>query len=137
MAGPDKRDGTPVTLADILITDELRSRPSRPPDHAAENRALRVLAEAMGEAPRAILQTLVDTVRELCRADSAGISILESDDGRAVFRWPAIAGRLAAAAGEQVRWDAAPCWVVLERDAVQLFVHPDRYFAFSTPLDPP
>ncbi|MHB1560235.1 MAG: sensor histidine kinase, partial [Isosphaeraceae bacterium] len=42
-----------------------------------------------------------------------------------------------AAAGEQVRWDAAPCWVVLERDAVQLFVHPDRYFAFSTPLDPP
>ncbi len=137
MSGSDEPDGRAVSLADVLCTDELRTRPSRSPDHAAENRALRALAEAMGEAPHAILQRLVDTACALCRADSAGISILESRDGREMFRWPAIAGRLAAAAGEGIRRDAAACWVVLERDSVQLFVHPDRYFAPSTPLDPP
>jgi GAF domain-containing protein len=137
MPGLDALDRPTVCLEDVLRTGELRRRPSRPPDHAAENRALAALAATMAQAPRAILQKLVDTALELCRADSAGISILESDGDREAFRWRAIAGRFGANVGEAMARDASPCGTVLDRDAVLLFAHPERHFASSVPVDPP
>ena len=38
-------------LEEVLTTEELARRPSRPPDYAAENRALLALAQAMAESP--------------------------------------------------------------------------------------
>jgi hypothetical protein len=42
----------------------------------------------MAENPRNMLQKLVEMAVELCRADTAGIGILEGD----VFRWESLAG---------------------------------------------
>ena len=39
-------------LDDIIVTELLHQRPSRPADHAAENRVLVALARAMAESPR-------------------------------------------------------------------------------------
>src|SRR5215831_3038309 len=91
----DSMDRVPASLDDVLITAELVRRPERRPDYEAENRALTALAEVMAESTQAILQKLVQTTLEMCRADSAGISILECDGTSEMFRWPAIAGLFA------------------------------------------
>jgi hypothetical protein len=49
----------------------------------------------MADSPETILQKLVETALDLCRADSAGISILEPGVAAGVIRWHAIAGQLA------------------------------------------
>jgi hypothetical protein len=58
-AGSRSPNGTgprSVTSAEVL-----RQRPSRPPDHAAENLALIGLAQSMATVPEDILQRLADT----------------------------------------------------------------------------
>ena len=84
--------GSSVPLESILCTDELKRRPSRSPDYEKESRALVALAEALSESPRTVLQTLAETILHVCRAGSAGISLLTKDDGGKRFYWPAIAG---------------------------------------------
>lgn len=137
MTGPAELDRTAVSLADVLCTEELRRRPTRRPDYTAENQALSAMAEAMAQAPRTILQKLVNTARDLCRADSAGISILETEADREVFRWHAIAGQFAVNTGKGMPRDASPCGTVLDRNAVLVFARPERHFAYSVAVDPP
>ena len=67
-------------LRSMLSTAELSRRPTRPPDRAAENEALIELARVMATSPDAILQKLADTALTLCRAHSAGLSLLEDGD---------------------------------------------------------
>src|SRR5262245_1785644 len=85
-----------VSLDDVLITAELAHRPARMANYETENLALTALAEAMADSPQKILQKLVETALDLCRADSAGISILEAGGAAGVFRWHAIAGQFAS-----------------------------------------
>lgn len=54
-----------ITLADILITEELSHRVSRVPNLQAENQAMRTLIHQMGQDSEALLQSLVDTALEL------------------------------------------------------------------------
>ena len=82
--------GGAVPLASILRTEELRRRPSRPPEFEKENGALAALVSALADSPRTILQTLADKVLEVLHADSAGLSLLTKDETR--FSWAAIAG---------------------------------------------
>ena len=77
-------------LESILCTEELLSRPWRPPDHKMENSALVALVSALADSPRTILQTLADKVLEVLHADSAGLSLLTKDGKR--FYWAAISG---------------------------------------------
>src|SRR5207253_10376296 len=96
MSGSDRQGTEAVTLEDVDIQSDLVARPHRPPDYEAENRALLDLAGVMTESPHNILQKLVETALELCRADSAGISLIETQNGEPVFRWEALAGVYAA-----------------------------------------
>ena len=90
----DRRRLGPTQLShEVLITDELSHRPARPPDYEAESRALVELARAMVDSPQSILQMLVGMALDLCNAQTAGISLLESSDtGEEIFRWRALAG---------------------------------------------
>src|SRR6185437_433426 len=85
--------GGAVSLESILCTEELQRRPLRPPDYEKENRALVALSGALADSPRSILQTLADTILDVCQADSAGISLLTKDDDGKRFYWPAISGK--------------------------------------------
>src|SRR5258705_8011646 len=69
-------------LRSVLSIAELNGRPSRPPDHAAENHALIALAQQLAVSPVGMLQTLAETALKLCGAHSAGISLLEPDGKR-------------------------------------------------------
>ncbi len=73
----DQSGGPTATLAEVDIRSELSSRPPRLPDPEGLDRALAVLAREMTENPRSMLQRLVETALQLCRADTAGLSLLE------------------------------------------------------------
>jgi len=122
-------------LDSVISTFELIRRPTRPPDFEAENRALVALVEAMTSSPDDILQNLVETALDLCRAHSAGISMIDGD--RECFRWPAVAGQWSPYVGEGTRRDFGPCSTVLNRNAPLLFSRPERYFKYLAPVKPP
>lgn len=122
------------TLEDVLITDELRSRPARR-NFAAENRALSVLANGLTAPPEAVLPTLTALALKLCHADSAGISLLESGPPE-VFRWTAVVGALAQKLHGSIPRYESPCGVVIERNDIVLFRGSERYFPRLQGSDP-
>ncbi len=126
-----------VPLESILCTEELNCRPSRPRDYEKESRALVGLAEALAESPRTVLQTLVDTILDVCRAGSAGISLLTKDDGGKRFYWPAIAGAWTAHIGGGTPRDFGPCGDVLDCNTPLLMHHVERRYAYFEPVKPP
>ena len=122
-------------LKSVRSIDELSQRPSRPPDHAAENRALLKLARTMAVAPEGLLQELAETALTLCGAHTAGISLLEPDKKR--FYWPAIAGRWAEHVGGGTPREYGPCGTVLDCAVPLMFSHPERDFDYLAPVTPP
>ena len=120
--------GVTVDLESVISTAELNRRPPRPPDYAAENRALVALAHQLTAAPDAILQKLAEAALTLCHAQSAGISLV-AEDGKTLY-WPAIAGQFACHIGEGTPRDFGPCGTVMDRDSPLLFSHPERHFPY-------
>jgi PAS domain S-box-containing protein len=124
-----------IPLESILRTDQLRRRPSRPPDYEKENRALVALARALADSPSTILQTLAEKVLEVLHADSAGLSLLTKDEKR--FYWAAIAGAWGPHIGGGTPRDFSPCGDVLDRNIPMLFTHWERrypYLSMAVPL---
>jgi signal transduction histidine kinase/ActR/RegA family two-component response regulator len=123
-----------ATLESVIITPRLERRESRRPDYAAENRALVSVAQDMERSPEAILHSLAQALLTLCRAGSAGIGLIDAD-GRH-FRWHAIAGALAPHAGATIPRSFSPSGTVVDRNAVQLFQHPQRHFQYLAEVEP-
>src|SRR6202051_3045252 len=131
------RSGESVPLESILCTDELKRRPPRSPDYEKESRALVALAEALSESPRTVLQTLADIILDVCRAGSAGISLLTKEDGGKRFYWPAIAGEWKPHIGGGTPRDFGPCGDVLDRNAPLLMRQVHRRYRYFEPVKPP
>ncbi|HZS66867.1 MAG TPA: GAF domain-containing protein [Burkholderiales bacterium] len=129
VAGQDVRD-----LESVISTPELSLRPTRAPDHASENRALVALVEAMTASPDDILQKLAETALDLCRAHSAGLSLLDGNQKR--FRWAAVAGRWAPHLGGGTPRGFGPCGTVLDRNVPLLFSRPERHFKYLASVAP-
>ncbi len=123
--------GAQISLDDILITENLSSRPQRLPRAASENKALRTLAAVMATAPQELPDTLLNYALELCNADTAGLSLLETTaTGEVIFRWTNLAGLLKGSIGGFTPRNFSPCGVVLDRGSAQLFSHPERLFQY-------
>jgi signal transduction histidine kinase/ActR/RegA family two-component response regulator len=128
--------GASVPLESVLCTEELKRRPSRPPDYQVENQALLALAKDLTSSPGSVLQRLVDVALELCRGHSAGISLLEEDGppgslspGGDHFRWHAVAGQWAPLVWNTTTpRDDGPCGTVLDRNVTLLFANAHRYY---------
>jgi PAS domain S-box-containing protein len=82
------------------------------------------------------LQKCAELVMELCRADSAGISLLEPGGEHGRFRWQAIVGAFAGYWGGTVPREASPCGVVIARDSVLLFRQAERFFPALNGMEP-
>ena len=118
-----------MTEADVLITAALADRPARQPDFAAENQALHTLAQQLTDDPQSTLKTLVRIAQDLCRADTAGVSLLEtSSDGTSVFRWVAIAGALESLEQTTTPGNFSPCATTIHCGVPQLYARPELYF---------
>jgi len=130
-----------VPLESILCTEELHRRPSRPPDHQKENRALVKLVGALADFPGTILQTLAETILDITQCDSAGLSLL-TRDGKTPdvcgkrFYWPAIAGTWNPHVGGGTPRDFGPCGDVLDQNRTLLFRHFERRYPYLLPVIP-
>jgi PAS domain S-box-containing protein len=130
-----------ASLESILCTEELQRRPSRPPDHEKENRALVALVSALADSPSTILQTLAETILDITRCDSAGLSLLTRDGRRPDtsgkrFYWPAIAGMWNPHVGSGTPRDFGPCGDVLDQNRTLLFRHFERRYPYFVPILP-
>jgi PAS domain S-box-containing protein len=123
-----------ATLESVLCTEELHRRPARAPDFEAENRALAALAQTMADSAGTILQSLAAKILEVCKADSAGVSLLTLDKQR--FEWTAIAGAWRPHIGGGTPRDFGPCGDVLDRDTPLLFTHFERRYPYLLPAMP-
>ena len=130
------RAASTPALKSMLSTAELNRRPSRPPNYEAENEALIALAREMAAAPEGILQKLADTALTLCRAHSAGLSLLEEGDQKKNFHWRAIAGQWAHHVNGGTPRDFGPCGTVLDQDVAMVCSHPELDFPYWTPIKP-
>ena len=120
----DESGEATATFEEVDIRSELSTRPDRPPDAEGLDRALAELATEMAENPRSMLQRLVEAAVDLCKADTAGISLLEGD----VFRWEAVAGVFASYRDGTMPRAASPCGVCIDQNVTQLMHLPDRHF---------
>ncbi len=104
-----------VSLDSVLCTEELKSRPSRPPNYESENIALVALAQALADSPDTILQTMADKMLVVLECDSAGFSLLTKDKKK--FHWAAIAGAWHPHKGGGTPREFGPCGDVLDSNA--------------------
>jgi PAS domain S-box-containing protein len=126
----------PASPDSILFTEELDLRPSRPPDYEKESRALVGLMRALANSPRTVLQTLADTILDVLRCGSAGVSLLTTHDGGKAFYWPAISGAWKQHIGGGTPRDFGPCGTVLDRNKPLLFKHIEKVYTYFEPVKP-
>jgi PAS domain S-box-containing protein len=130
-----------ASLESILCTEELHSRPSRPPNYEQENNALRALVSALADSPSTIFQTLAETIQDITQCDSAGLSLL-TRDGKTPdvcgqrFYWPAITGMWSPHVGGGTPRDFGPCGDVLDCNRTLLFRHFERRYPYLIPVSP-
>ena len=125
-----------VPLDAIISTRELDRRQARQPEFEALNGALLTLARTLANSPAKILQQLVDTALTLCRAQSAGLSLLEEENGKKIFRRHGVAGEYAAHLWGTTPREFSPCGTVLDTDRLQLMSHLDRHFTYFAQVVP-
>ncbi len=90
----------------------------------------------MADSPDRLLDRLAETALDLCRAHSAGISLLEEDHERKVFRWRAVAGRWAGLRGLAMPWESSPSSTVLDQNRTILLSQSGRRFPFPPQVAP-
>ncbi len=121
---------TGVPVFAVVATSELGRRPPRAPDFEAESRALAQLARMFGTQRGSLLQEFADVALDLCKAHSAGVTLLEPGDPEPVLRWRALAGKLAPHVGTTLPRAFSPCGTTLDSDGVQLMSRPARHFRY-------
>ncbi|MGA2879197.1 MAG: ATP-binding protein [Bryobacteraceae bacterium] len=126
-----------VPLESVIHTRELNRRQPRQPDFEAVTGTLVMLARTMADSPEKTLQQLVETALSLCHAHSAGISLLEEENGSKIFRWHGVAGEYAPHLWGTTPRDFSPCGTVLDTNQVQLMSHLDRHFRYFADVKPP
>jgi hypothetical protein len=115
-------------LADVLVSELLKTRGARPPNLESENELLHSLAQHLLTDPEHILERSMRAAARLCGAGSAGLSLLETDHGDAVFRWVALGGAFEGQEGRSTPRFFSPCGLAFDRQAPQLFSYPARYY---------
>jgi signal transduction histidine kinase/ActR/RegA family two-component response regulator len=121
-------------LSTLIITDKLSSRPQRAPDYAAENKALVSLAETLANRSDDIFEKLAQHALVLCSAHSAGISLLDEENGQPVFRWRAIHGKLEPFINGTMPRFFSPCGEVVDGNKPILIQNPVLYYHYVADL---
>lgn len=135
---PSMRVQLPVMLENVLITEQLLSRPCRQRRSEQEFECLDTLAQHVTASPEQLIDFFLKMPITLCRAGTAGLSLLEmTSGGEQVFRWTNLAGKLAKHVGGATPRNFSPCGVTLDCDSPQLFAYPGRYFHYFNDVEVP
>lgn len=120
-----------MEMRDLLEDREFAMRPPRVYAPEESFAALRRLAEVFAGDSGFVLQELVEIARELCGADSAGISLEEADaEGGPRFRWVAIAGSFERYVNGTTPRFFSPCGTCLSAGRPQLYRVTQEYYDF-------
>src|SRR3954452_16185114 len=120
---------TPIQLESVVITSALQQRPSRPANLKQENDAFHELADYLAREPEKVLDRLVELTREMCDADTVGISLEETNEsGEGIFRWIAMAGELKHLIGGTTPRNFSPCGVCVDTNQPLLMGGLDRFY---------
>jgi GAF domain-containing protein len=115
----------------VDITSVLAHRTAREPDYESQKRAVGELLQLASERPNELLARFVALGREFCGAESAGISLYESDPQSAgVFRWHYLSGTLAPFTGATTPRDFSPCGICLDQSRPILMAHPEQAYGW-------
>lgn len=130
--------GRAEELAKVVATETLWERRARPRQPEREIDALLKLGRVIASRDqRAVLERIASYALTICKAESAGFSILETDsDGSEIFRWTATCGRMRAFEGGTTPANFSPCGFTLERNSPQLFRSPEKYYQYLNPIAP-
>jgi PAS domain S-box-containing protein len=120
-----------------IITGELSSRPSRPRDDAAVNRAMVELASALAGAPDTVLRLAAGAALDLCEAGSAGVCLLEESAEGERVHWSAIAGKWTQYRDARVARGASPWAGHAHRKEPVLLSLPGHVSTALQRFDPP
>lgn len=120
-----------VQPAQVDITPQLMERVGRLPDYDTQKHAVSELVKLASERQDALLARFVGLARELCGAESAGISLYEPDTKSAgVFRWYHLSGVLAPFTGATTPRDFSPCGICLDQHGPILMAHPEQAYSW-------
>jgi two-component sensor histidine kinase len=116
---------------DILNTDALSQRPTRPRSRTAQVRAFHELSALVMSNPEAAVQRFLELAVELCDAGSAGWSRLgRNDAGDEVFWWDALAGELSPHVGGTAPRHLSPCGLCLDAGKSVLVAWPAEFLTY-------
>ncbi len=120
-----------VPLESIIVTSQLVQRPCRSSNLQEENDAFHDLAGFLASEPDTFLDRLVEMGVRLCKADTVGISVEETNlTGEQIFRWVAIAGKLRQMVGGTTPRNFSPCGVCMDTNAPLLMDDLDRFYPY-------
>ena len=126
VADPEKNG---LEVVDILSDAAFASRPAHPRNAVAQLQSMQRLAHAFVEAPDTMLQELVNAAVEICGADSAGISVEQSNrTDESFYHWVATAGEYSGFLDATLPRYPSACGVCLERNRPQLFRVHKKFF---------
>ncbi len=122
---------TPRRPDPVYIPAHGAHRPGRAPDYKSQKQAIRELLRLSSERQSGFLGRFVEVTRELCGAESAGISLYEADRQSAgVFRWHHLSGVLATFNGATTPRDFSPCGICLDQRRPILMAHPEKVYTW-------
>jgi len=135
---PREREFDANGFSDILATDRLWNRPSRPRRLEEEVQSLLELGRLItSQTEHAILSKIAAYALSFCKAESSGFSIFETVENEAeIFRWTATRGRMQTFEGGTTPAHFSPCGFCLERNSPQLFRHPEKFYSYLKPISP-
>jgi signal transduction histidine kinase len=124
----------PLRVDDVLYEAALSERL---PNLQAENAAMLELVRALATAPGSVVQRLVETACALTGAGSAGLSVIDRENGEDVFRWVATTGEYARYVSGTMPRDFSPCGEVLHRGTPLLMRDLRRIYPYVDAMHAP
>lgn len=121
-------------LEAILSPGILEHRPCRPHDELHVKRAVEQLMNGWSADSATVLQSLTDTILNVLRCDSAGISLI--NDSHTRFWWPAVAGVLAPHVGGGTPINFGPCGDVMNVARPLLLQQPHLRYTYLRGIPP-
>lgn len=134
MSDEDPEAESEATLDKLRGIEVLSRRVSRAENFRAENGALITLAHELANNPSNLLHKLAEITCELCRADAAGVSIIEPDD---TCRWHAGAGLAARYLDGTKTYLPSSCGIAAVYEEPVLLQNPTGLFPHSFGIHPP
>ena len=107
----------------------------RQADATHETRILLQLQRDLAVDPAGFFQKLVDAALAWSNVDSTWMLTVEPER-QAVYLVPPSRDHFKLIFGEGTPSDFGPCGTVLERNATQLMLHPERHFTYLQPIQP-